>query len=251
MTAQSPERKVAEQPFSEDELRQQLCDIGRMLYERGFIGAADGNLAVRLDPERLIVTPSGCLKGFMTPEQMVIVDREGRALDGGRPSSEIEMHIAILQERPEMSAVVHAHPPYCTAFSIAGVTMARCVIPEIVVTLGTVPTVPYATPGTRELPDSLREPIRHADALVLERHGSVTVGTDLWDAFRVVDMIEHAAHLTHLAAQLGNVKVLDRDQVDRLMDSRQKLGLSGTNTICNDCAARSTCSNPLSRSGSR
>lgn len=232
-------------PYSEPELRQQLCDIGRMLYERGFIGAADGNLAVRVDDERLLVTPSGTLKGFMRPDEMVLTDRSGKALDGGRPSSEIYMHVAVLEERPDISAVVHAHPPHSVAFSIAGVSMARCVIPEIVVTIGTVPTVPYATPGTLELPDSIREPIRTADAIVLERHGSITVGTELWDAFRVLDMVEHASHITYLAASLGKVKVLSDDQVDRLMQSRKELGLKGKNTICDDCAARSACSHPL------
>jgi L-fuculose-phosphate aldolase len=233
-------------PYRESELRQQLCDIGRMLYERGFIGAADGNLAVRLDPERLLVTPSGELKGFMTPESMVVTDLAGQPLDGGRPSTEIQMHVAVFEERPDIHAVVHAHPPHSVAFSIAGVSMARCVIPEIVVTIGMVPTVPYATPGTEELPHSIREPIRGADAVILERHGSITVGSELWDAFRVLDMVEHASHITHLAATLGTeVKVLNRDQVDRLMRSRREMGMPGKNTICDDCAARSACSHPI------
>ena len=236
----------AEYLYDETELRRQLCDIGRMLYERGFIGAADGNLAVRLDPERLLVTPSGCLKGFLRPEQMVVTDLSGAPVGPGQPSSELRMHVAVFAERSDVAAVVHAHPPHCTAFSIAGVTLARCIVPEIVVTVGTVPTVPYATPGTQELPDSIREPIRSADALILERHGSITVGRDLWDAFRVLDMIEHAARITHLAATLGEeVKVLDRDQVERLLESRQALGIAGKNTICDDCAARKSCSHPL------
>jgi len=231
--------------FSEAELRQQLCDIGRMLYERGFIGLPDGNLAVRLDYQRLLVTPAGCLKGFMEPDMMVVTDLRGNPTGEGRPSTEIRLHVAVLEERPDVHAVLHAHAPYSTAFSIAGLAMARCIIPEIVVTLGTVPMVPYATPGTDELPDCVREPIRSSDALVLERHGTVTVGSDLWDAFRVLDMVEHASRITHLARQLGKVKILDENQVERLMKVRKDLGIGGKNTICDDCAARAQCSHPL------
>ena len=232
-------------PYSETELRQQLCDIGRMLYERRFIGAADGNLAVRLDPQRLLVTPSGCLKGFMDPDMLVVTDLAGDPLGKGRPSSEIRMHVAVFQERPDISAILHAHAPYCTAFSLSGVGLARCIIPEIVVTVGTVPTVPYATPGTDDLTASVRVPIRHADALVLERHGTLTVGTDIWDAYRVLDMIEHAARITHLSLQLGHTKVLDAEQVEKLMTARRELSVGGKNTLCSDCAALEVCSHPI------
>jgi L-fuculose-phosphate aldolase len=234
-------------PYGEAELRQQLCDIGRMMYERGFIGAADGNLAVRLDAERLLVTPSGCLKGFMRPEEMVVTDRTGRPLEGGKPSTEILMHVAILQEREDVAAVVHAHPPYCVAFSLAGIPLTRCVIPEIVVTIGNVPTVPYATPGTVELPDSIRDPIRNSDVLILERHGIVTVADELWNAFKLLDMVEHSAKIVHLALQLGGARTLDREQVEKLMQSRYDLGLQSRNTIAEDLLARLACSQPLKK----
>ncbi len=237
-------------PYSEAELRQQLCDIGRLMYERGFIGAADGNLAVRLDAERLLVTPSGCLKGFMTPETMVITDRAGQSLDGGRPSTEILMHAAILEERPDVSAVVHAHPPYTVSFSLAGIPLTRCVIPEIVVTIGNVPTVPYATPGTPELPDSIREPIKKSDVLLLERHGIVTVADEIWNAFKLLDMVEHSAKIVHLALQLGRAQVLGTDQVEKLMQSRYDLGIQSRNTIAEDMLARLACSQPLKKPGS-
>jgi len=234
-------------PYGESELRQQLCDIGRMMYERGFIGAADGNLAVRLDEERLLVTPSGCLKGFMTPEEMVVTDRVGQPLDGKRPSTEILMHVAILQERADIGAVLHAHPPHCVAFSLAGIPLTRCVIPEIVVTIGTVPTVPYATPGTVELPESVRVPIRGSDVLVLERHGIVTVADELWNAFKLLDMVEHSARIVHLALQLGGARVLDAGQVEKLINSRYDLGISSRNTIAEDLLARLACSQPLQK----
>jgi L-fuculose-phosphate aldolase len=234
-------------PYSESELRQQLCDIGRMMYERGFIGAADGNLAVRLDERRLLVTPAGCLKGFMVPEEMVITDLDGNSLGSGRPSTEIQMHVALLRERQDVSAVVHAHPPYCVAFSLAGIPLTRCIIPEIVVTIGNVPTVPYATPGTRELPDSLREPIRSADVLILERHGMVTVADELWSAFKLLDMVEHSAKIVHLALQLGPAQVLDQEQVAKLMQSRYDLGIESRNTLAQDMLARLACSTPITR----
>ena len=234
-------------PYSETELRQQLCDIGRLMYERGFIGAADGNLAVRLDEKRLLVTPSGCLKGFMRPEEMVVTDLDGKPLDDGRPSTEILMHVALLQERPDVSAVVHAHPPYTVSFSLAGIPLTRCVIPEIVVTIGNVPTVPYATPGTPELPDSLRAPIKNSDVLLLERHGIVCVADEIWNAFKLLDMVEHSAKIVHLALQLGGARVLDREQVDKLMQSRYDLGIQSRNTIAEDMLARLACTQPLKK----
>ena len=234
-------------PYSESELRQQLCDIGRMMYERGFIGAADGNLAVRVDPQRLLVTRAGALKGFMQPDEMVLTDNDGMALDGGRPSTEIQMHVAILKERPDIHCVVHAHPPYTVSFSLAGIPLTRCIIPEIVVTIGNVPTVPYATPGTQELPESIRGPIKTSDVLLLERHGIVTVADELWNAFKLLDMVEHSAKIVHLALQLGGARVLDQQQVDKLMQSRYDLGIESRNTIAEDMLARLACSTPLSR----
>lgn len=234
-------------PYNEAELRQQLCDIGRMMYERGFIGAADGNLAARIDDQRLLVTPAGVLKGFMTPDMLVVTDLDGNALDGGRPSTEIKMHVALLQSRPDVSAALHAHPPYTVSFSLAGIPLTRCVIPEIVVTIGNVPTVPYATPGTEELPDSLREPIKKSDVLLLERHGIVTVADEIWNCFKLLDMVEHAAKITHLAMQLGGAKVLDREQVEKLVQSRYDLGIGQRNTLADDAAVRASCSLPLRR----
>ncbi|MFO0980760.1 MAG: class II aldolase/adducin family protein [Planctomycetota bacterium] len=233
-------------PWNESYLKQELADFGRLLYERGLIGVADGNLSVRLDDHHLLVTPSGVPKAFMRPEQMVKTDLAGRPVSGaGRPSSEILMHCAVFEERPDVRAVVHAHPPHATAFSIAGLGLTRCIIPEIVVTLGTVPTARYATPGTDELPNSVRETIRGSDALVLERHGALTVGSTLMQAFVRMDTVEHTAKITYLARSLGHVEVLQPDEVGRLLATRKTLGIQGKNTICDDCGARQSCSNPL------
>lgn len=232
-------------PWNENYLKQEMADIGRMLYQRGLIGIADGNLSVRLDDGHLLVTPSGVPKGFMRPEQMVKTDLTGRPLGGGRPSSEILMHAAVYHERPDVRAVVHAHPPHAVAFSIVGIGLTRCIIPEIVVTLGTVPTTPYATPGTDELPESVRATIRGADALILERHGALTVGTTLMEAFVRLDTVEHTAKITYLARSLGQVQVLQPEQVDKLLKVRRDLKIKGKNTICDDCGAREACSHPL------
>ena len=232
-------------PYSEAELRQQMCDVGRLMFERGHIGVADGNLAVRLDERRLLVTPAGALKGFMTPDMMVVTDVDGNALDGGRPSTEIPMHTELLKVRQDISSVVHAHPPYAVSFSVAGIPLTRCIIPEVVVTIGNVPTVPYATPGTRELPESLREPIQKSDVLLLERHGIVCVADELWNGFRLLDTVEHSAKITHLALQLGRAQVLDNTQVEKLMQSRYDLGIQSRNTIAEDLLNRAGCSAPL------
>lgn len=216
-------------------LRKQIAEIARLCWERGYIGAIDGNVSVKLDDGTLLVTPSGTIKFLIQPEQIVRTDARGTPLGGGRASTEILMHVACYEERPDVRAVVHAHPPTAVAFSIAGIGMMQPVIPELVVTLGAIPTAPYGTPGTPELPESVRALIRCADALLMERHGALCVGKDLLDAYKKLEQIEHNAKITYMAHTLGRVNELQPDQVKKLLDTREALGITTTNVYCNHC----------------
>ncbi|MGH7600838.1 MAG: class II aldolase/adducin family protein [bacterium] len=221
--------------MTEASLRQQICEIGRRMYEKNFVASNDGNISARLDAERILTTPTGVSKGFMTPESMVIVDLDGQPLSSGKPSSEILLHLFIYRERPEAQAVVHAHPLHATGFAVAGISFEECVTPEIIVTLGSIPLAPYGTPSTHKLPETLRPFVHHNDAFLLANHGAVTVGKDLWDAYYKMERLEHYAHILFISRQLGGEKLLPREQVQELLDLRGKYGQAGLNPGCSTC----------------
>jgi L-fuculose-phosphate aldolase len=225
--------------WSEEESRARtaLCRIGALCYQKGYIVGADGNLSVRLRDGSLLVTPTGAMKGFLEPHHLAHVDGDGRALDAGpRPSSEIAIHLVSYRERPDVEAVIHTHPPHAVALSIAGVDLELPVIPEVVVTIGGTPTTAYATPGTSELPDSIRAIVRCSDTLIMKYHGAVTLGANLMDAFKKLDMVEHTARILWLVHALkGSVEPLPAEAVRRLLETRRALGIRTTNTLENRC----------------
>lgn len=221
--------------MSEPSLRQQICEVGRRMYEKNFVASNDGNISVRLAANRILTTPTGVSKGFMTPESMVIVDLEGRALSAGKPSSEIPMHLFVYRERPDVQAVVHAHPLHATGFAAAGLSLEDCVTAEIIVTLGSIPLAPYGTPSTPKLPETLRPFIHHNDAFLLANHGAVTVGKDLWDAYYKMERLEHYAHIIFISRQLGGEKILPKEQVQELLALRGQYGQTGLNPGCSTC----------------
>lgn len=234
---------------SQNELsyRQEIVRIGAMLHQKGFVGATDGNISVRLERDQVLVTPSGVSKGFMTPAQMVLTDLDGRVLqterlDGRtmRPSSEFPMHLQCYGQRPDVRAVVHAHPPVAIACTIAGISLSPPVLPEVVVTLGTVPTAPYATPGTPEGAAAIRELILQRDAILLDHHGVVAVGQSVMDAYLKLEKVEHAAEIILAATQLGRVTTLQLEQIETLLEIRAKYGLlrEGDEVLIRDLAAR-------------
>jgi L-fuculose-phosphate aldolase len=201
-----------------DRARREIVAVGRRLYERGLVAGAEGNVSVRLDGARVLATPAGASKGFLDPEALVVTDMAGRALAGeGRPSSELRMHLRIYALRPDVHAVVHAHPPTATGFAIAGLSFDACVVPEIVSTLGRVPLVPYGTPSTQELPDRLAPYVAAHDALLLANHGAVAYGPSLPGAINAMESIEQAARSMLVAHLLGRVNLLSREDVDRLL----------------------------------
>ncbi|RMD85617.1 MAG: class II aldolase/adducin family protein [Calditrichaeota bacterium] len=221
---------------NETHLRQTIVEIGRRMYQRGYVAANDGNISARLDDERILTTPTGVSKGFMTPESMVVVNMEGRALSPGRPSTELPMHLFIYRERPDVQAVVHAHPPYATGFATAGLALDKCVLAEVIVTMGTIPLAEYGTPSTEELPNSLRPFIHSCEAFLLANHGVVTIGKDLMDAYFKMERVEHYAQITFIARALGGERVLPREKVEELYDLREKYGSTSLNPGCYACA---------------
>jgi L-fuculose-phosphate aldolase len=225
---------------TEHELRQEMVRVGRLMWERGYVVATDGNLSARLAADRLLVTASGYSKGFLAADDLVIIDLEGGLLPshrgrGKKPSSEILMHLEVYRQRTDVEAVIHAHPPMATAFSIAGVSLARCVVPEVIVTMGSIPTAQYATPGTAEVPDSIRQAIRDYDALIMAHHGSLTVGNSLWEAYMRLERVEHTAQITLAAQQLGRVRTLSPEAVAKLEEKRREWLQRQGRDICQGC----------------
>jgi L-fuculose-phosphate aldolase len=178
----------------ESQLRADIVEVGRRLYARGYTASNDGNISVRLDAGRLLMTPTSVCKGFMTVEMMCITDLDGRKLAGERdPSSEMQMHLEVYRRRPDVQAVVHAHPPIATGFAVAGIPLDRAVLAEVLTTLGSIPIAEYATPSTAELPAAVRKYIRAHDGMLLANHGALTVGGDLFAAYYKMETIEHFA----------------------------------------------------------
>ena len=203
--------------MNEPQLRRQMLRIAHLTYEKGLLVAMDGNLSALLPSGHILCTRAGCHKGFLTDEDLIVVDRSGRKLRGvGRPTSELKMHMACYDERPDVRAVVHAHPPISVAFTIANVSMARCVLPEVVLTLGSIPTVDYETTGTLALADKIRPFVRDHDAILMDRHGAVCLGGSLLQAFCNLETMEHTAKITKTARDLGGVKELPAEEAQKL-----------------------------------
>jgi L-fuculose-phosphate aldolase len=219
----------------EETLRADVVEVGRRLYSRGCAPSTDGNITVRLDEKRLLATPKGVSKGFLTPDMLVVIDLAGAKLAGARePSSEILMHLAVYEDRPDVQAVVHAHPPLATGFAVAGIPLDRAVLAEVVTTLGSVPIAEYGTPSTAELPATIRKYIKAHDGLLLANHGALTAGRDLFSALCKMETIEHFALISLVARVLGHERLLSREEVRRLQQLRGSYGIAAPAPICPD-----------------
>lgn len=217
----------------EEQLRADIVEVGRRLHQRGFIASNDGNISVRLDDDRLLTTPKGVSKGFMTPDMMVTTDLEGRKIAGNRePSSEILMHLVVYHNRPDVKAVVHAHPPTATGFAVAGIPLDRAVLAEVVTTLGSIPIADYGTPSTQELADAVKKYIKAHDGLLLANHGALTVAGELFAAYYKMETIEHFARISLVARLLGRERLLSREEVLRLQELRGTYGIAAPAPIC-------------------
>ena len=215
-------------------LREELAGIARRAYERHLTSATDGNASARLPDGSILVTPSGSCLGDTKPEDFVKVDEDGRVLAGeGRPTSELALHAAVYRARPDVRAVLHAHPTAVLSLNLAGVGLDACLLPELVLDLGSIPTAPYAAPASPEGPIAIAELILRADALILDRHGSLTVGSSPAKALHRLERMEHAAQVILDALSSGRgLRALDLDQVARLQQLRYDLGLTGFAPEC-------------------
>jgi L-fuculose-phosphate aldolase len=204
------------------QVRREMVAVCHRLYERGLITGTEGNVSVLVAPDRLWVTPTGYHKGVLQLEDLLCIDRQGRVHFGkGQPSSETLMHLALYQSRSDIRAVVHAHPPLATALTVAGYGLDVALLPEAIVTLGEVPTVPYQTPTTPQFAREVGKAMRHAEAVLLDHHGCVTVGASLQTAFNYLEIVERVAQIFYLAQTLGGAQRLSPEAVEALKVLRQ------------------------------
>ncbi len=208
---------------SERQYRNEVVQFGRMLHERGYVAATDGNLSVRLDDRRVLATPTAMSKGMLRPSDLVIVDLEGNRLSGRRNvSSEIGMHLLIYGLRPDVRGVVHAHPRTATGFAAAGMALNQPLVCEVVIGLGSIPLAKYGTPGTPELADALAPLIPEYDALLMSIHGVVSYGPDLESAYMKMETVEHFAQIALITHLLGCQQPLGAQELEKLMVARTK-----------------------------
>jgi L-fuculose-phosphate aldolase len=208
--------------------RRQIIAVCRRLYERGLIAGAEGNVSVRVKPGRILVTPAGAAKADLVPSDIVVVDDAGRVRGkAARPTTEIAMHLRIYRERPDVRAVVHAHPPVATGFAVAGESFDAPVLPEVVLGLGPIALVPYAAPGTKALADACQSVLRGHDVLLLANHGATTLGPSLQVAYTRMESLEHSARILLAARLLGRVQMLTAEQVRDLVAARDAAGRPG------------------------
>ena len=210
------------------EIKKEICEVGHKIYALGFVAANDGNISVKVNDHEFYCTPTGVSKGSLTPDMIIKVDENGNKLEGKlNPSSEIKMHMRVYRERPDVQAVVHAHPPVATAFTVAGIELDQYILPEAVLTLGEVPTCEYGTPSTMEIPDSLEPFIQNHDAFLLKNHGALTVGCNITKAFFLMEELEFNAKICKYAMELGAVHEIPNEQLKKLMELRKKMNLPG------------------------
>ncbi|HXN46720.1 MAG TPA: class II aldolase/adducin family protein [Bryobacteraceae bacterium] len=211
---------------TEREHCQDIVEVGRLMWQKGWVAAQDGNISVRLDDGRILCTPTGVSKGLMKPEDLIVCDAAGSKMEGATGcTTEIAMHVAIYRLRPDVRAVLHAHPPVATGFAVAGRPLNKALLPEAIIHLGTVPLAGYGLPGTTALTEPMLPLIPGHDALLMANHGAVAYGHDVYQAFFHMETVEHLARVTLVAELLGGAKALPRAEVAKLLDARARYGV--------------------------
>jgi L-fuculose-phosphate aldolase len=212
---------------TEQEHRQDLLRVCRLIYDKGWVAMNDGNVSIRLDEDRILCTPTAVSKGFVQPEDLIVCDMNGQKVEGRREgTSEIAMHITIYSLRPDIRSVVHAHPPTATGFASAGRALDKAMLPEVVIQLGAVPLATYGLPGTPALSAGMLPYIPQYDAILLENHGCTAYGKDVWEAFFRMEMVEHFARITFVAELLGGARALPREEVEKLFAARTRYNVN-------------------------
>jgi len=236
------------------EIKKELCEIGRRIYQNGFVAANDGNFSVKINANEYYCTPTGVSKGFMTPDMILKVDGKGNMLEPNakyKPSSEFKMHLRVYEERPDVNSVVHAHPPIATAHAVAGLGLDSYIMPEAVIFLGTVPLTKYGTPSTMEIPDAISAEIQNHDAVLLQNHGALTMGVSLMNAYFKMESLEFFAKVSLYTKQLGGGQEFTCEQIEKLLQIRKNMGLPGRHPGCAKCENRDTpnchCASPAEK----
>lgn len=213
--------------MNEEIVREQIIDIGKRMYERRMVAANDGNISVRISDNEVLCTPTGVSKGFMNPEMIVKIDMQGNVIsahEGYRPSSEVKMHLRVYERRPDIKAVVHAHPTYATIYAIAEKPLDKPIMTEAVVALDRVPVAPLATPSTKEVPDSIECLVEEYDALLLSHHGALTYAPDIMTAYMRMESVEFYAELLYKTRLAELDKEITGEALDKLYEVREKMG---------------------------
>ena len=217
-----------------DVMKDQICDVCHKMWQLGWVAANDGNVTVKLEDGTFLATPTGISKSDITPDMLVHLDKDGQLLEMSeyRPSSEIKMHMRCYQEREDVGAVLHAHPPTATGYAVANIALDQYTMIESVIALGSIPVTPYGTPSTYEVPDAIAPYLGMHDALLLQNHGALTVGVDLITAYYRMETLELFAKISLTAHLLGGAKEIPREQVDRLISMREGYQVTGKHPGC-------------------
>ena len=215
---------------NEYEIKKQICEIGKRIYNQGMVAANDGNVSAKLDDGTILATPTGMSKSFITPEKLIRIYSKGNVLEAAevlRPSSEIKMHLRCYDKREDVFSVIHAHPPGATGFAVAHKAMDMYNMIEDVAAIGAVPLTPYGTPSTTEVPDAIEPYLDEPDVMLLENHGALAVGSDVITAFYRMESLELWAKITINAVILGGSHDIDRENIQKLIDLRSYYKITG------------------------
>jgi len=224
----------------EREINEQILEAGRRMYAKRFVASNDGNISARMDDGNILITPTGICKGDLKIEQILKVDMSGKVISGDlKPTSEMKMHLAVYRCRKDARAVAHAHPPYATAFAVAGLPLDRLTLPEVIFSLGRISLSEYGTPSTEQIPQAVEKVIHTSDAVLLANHGALTVGTDVMDAYFKMETLDHFAAITLRARALGGERELNPAEEKELFRIRSEVfGKKGEFcTGCGKCEA--------------
>ncbi|MCH7988139.1 MAG: class II aldolase/adducin family protein [Planctomycetes bacterium] len=230
-------------------LKEQICEIGRRVYNKGFAAANDGNISIRVGENEVLCSPTMICKGFMTPEDICAVDLDGNQIAGKRKrTSEVLLHLTIMKHRPDVKAVVHCHPPHATAFAVAGEAIPQCVLPEVEVFMGEIPIAPYETPGGQKFADTVIPFLEATNTIILRNHGTVSFGKDLQEAYWKTEILDAYCRILLLAKQVGKIEYFDERETHELLELKQKLGFDDPRFHIEDC---DLCGNSAFRDGYR
>ncbi|MDA0832887.1 MAG: class II aldolase/adducin family protein [Planctomycetota bacterium] len=228
-------------------LKEEICEIGRRVYNKGFAAANDGNISIRVGENEVLCSPTMICKGFMTPDDICAVDLDGNQIAGKRKrTSEVLLHLTIMKQRPDVKAVVHCHPPHATAFAIAGESIPQCILPEVEVFMGEIPIAPYETPGGQSFADTVLPFLTATNTIILKNHGTVSFGKTLEEAYWKTEILDAYCRILLLSRQLGPVEYLSEKHSRELLDLKKRLGFDDPRFHVEDC---DLCGNSAFREG--